>query len=125
MAVEKKVKPCKVHIEYVSNLIIAGFPFIGFICIGLIMSSSGPKLLEYNVRFGDPEAQTLLPLLDEDSDLAQILFACVAGKLHEVHMGFLLGHSVSVVAAAEGYPFKYQRGDEIVLSPKPEGNLHH
>lgn len=84
------------------------------------MSSDGPKLLEYNVRFGDPEAQTLLPMLDDHSDLAEIMLACTVEKLHDVHTGFLPKHAASVVAAVEGYPLKYRRGDEISLRPMPK-----
>lgn len=100
-----------------------GHPFVGLICIGLIMASTGPKLLEYNVRFGDPEAQTLLPLLDPESDLAEIMIACTESRLHEVHMGFMPKSAASVVVAAAGYPISYRKGDTISIDPVSDGTL--
>ncbi|KAF9641695.1 hypothetical protein BFW01_g1678 [Lasiodiplodia theobromae] len=61
-----------------------GPPFVGIICIGVILTTEGPKLIEYNVRFGDPEAQILLPLLDQDIDLAEVLLACLERKLDRI-----------------------------------------
>ncbi|KAK0105725.1 hypothetical protein ONS95_004247 [Cadophora gregata] len=74
-----------------------GTPFVGMICIGVIMTSSGPKNLEYNVRFGDPEAQILFPLLTEDSDLALIISACTEKRLAEVTMNFKQKFAANVV----------------------------
>jgi phosphoribosylamine-glycine ligase len=85
------------------------------------MTPDGTKLLEYNVRFGDPEAQTLLPMLDKHSDLAEIILACTRQKLRNVHMEFVPKSAVSAVLAAEGYPEKYQTGDEICFDKIPEG----
>lgn len=85
------------------------------------MTTAGPKLLEYNVRFGDPEAQTLLPMLDKHSDLAEIILACTRQQLRNVHMEFELKSAVSVVLVAEGYPEKYHTGDEIHFNGIPEG----
>ena len=102
---------------------LLGTPFIGLICIGLIMSPLGPKLLEYNVRFGDPEAQTLLPMLDEESDLAKIMLACTEKRLHQVHMGFLPGYAASVVIAAQGYPSPCRKGDKIMIDTVAKGSF--
>ncbi|RTE72923.1 hypothetical protein BHE90_012647 [Fusarium euwallaceae] len=84
-----------------------GFPFVGFICIGLMQTSDGPKLLEYNARFGDPEAQTLLPLMDSESDLAALMVSCTKTQLHTVHLGFQTKAAISVVIASHGYPTSY------------------
>lgn len=73
------------------------------------------------VRFGDPEAQTLLPMLDKHSDLAEIILACTRQQLRNVHMEFEPKSAVSVVLAAEGYPEKYHIGDEIHFNEIPEG----
>ncbi|KAL7928157.1 phosphoribosylglycinamide synthetase [Trichoderma chlorosporum] len=98
-----------------------GYPFVGFICIGLMMTESGPKLIEYNARFGDPEAQTLLPLMDCSSDLAEIVVACTEKRLSEVHLGFEEKSAVSVVLASKGYPESYESGKLININAWPQG----
>ncbi|KAK7414919.1 hypothetical protein QQX98_006244 [Neonectria punicea] len=97
-----------------------GYPFVGFICIGLMQTSVGLKLIEYNARFGDPEAQTLLPLMDSDSDLAEIMSSCIDGRLQAVHLGFEHKAAVSVVMAADGYPKLPQIGQLIQITPLPK-----
>ncbi|TDZ31993.1 Bifunctional purine biosynthetic protein ADE1 [Colletotrichum spinosum] len=97
---------------------IQSFPFIGFICIGLMMTAQGPKLIEYNARFGDPEAQTLLPMLEEDSDLATIMVSCINQQLDQVNFRFKETSAVSVVMTSEGYPGQYCV-DELKLSHSP------
>jgi phosphoribosylamine--glycine ligase / phosphoribosylformylglycinamidine cyclo-ligase len=67
MECEKKV------ILEASTLLIIGYPFVGLLFTGLMLTSEGPKVLEYNARFGDPECETLLPLLNDNTDLAQIM----------------------------------------------------
>jgi phosphoribosylamine--glycine ligase / phosphoribosylformylglycinamidine cyclo-ligase len=86
-----------------------------------MMTSEGPKLLEYNTRFGDPEAQTLLPLLDGETDLAEVMLACLNGQLHQVHLGFVSKYAVSVVLASAGYPEKYDTGKLIEIIPVSSG----
>ncbi|KAI0388561.1 phosphoribosylglycinamide synthetase [Xylariaceae sp. FL0594] len=98
-----------------------GHMFIGFICVGLMMTSSGPRLIEFNARFGDPEAQTLLPMMDDKSDLAEIMMACVHQRLHQVHLGFKPGFSVSIVLASKGYPGDYEIGKKISIEPTSKG----
>ncbi|OLL27027.1 Bifunctional purine biosynthetic protein ADE1 [Neolecta irregularis DAH-3] len=96
-----------------------GYPFVGMLFTGLMLTSNGPKVLEYNVRFGDPETQTLMPLLDEKTDLAEIMLACVERRLDFVHIGTKPGFVTTVVMAAKGYPGDYQKGETIKIS-KPE-----
>ena len=93
------------------------FPFVGLLFTGLMITKAGPKTLEYNVRFGDPETQTLLPLMD--GDLADVMVACTDGYLDSVTLGHYPLYSATVVAAAGGYPGPYNRGDTITLGPPP------
>lgn len=85
-----------------------GTPFTGCLFTGLMLTADGPKVLEYNVRFGDPEAQVVLPLLE--NDLLAVMQACVEGRLHEVELKFRPGAAVNVVLASGGYPGPYQKG---------------
>lgn len=78
-----------------------------------------PKVLEYNVRFGDPETQTLLPMMSADTDLAEIMVACTDHYLDAVSIRIEHKFSATVVAAAGGYPGPYVRGDIITLKPPP------
>ena len=88
-----------------------GAPYVGVLYAGLMLTEEGPKVLEYNCRFGDPEAQAILPLLE--GDLADILLACAQGRLAEVDMRWKEGAAATVVMAAPGYPGKYPRGVPI------------
>jgi phosphoribosylamine---glycine ligase len=89
-----------------------GDPFIGTLFLGLMITKDGPKLIEYNVRFGDPETQAVLPLLD--SDLAAIFLSAVNGELDPTLVRWKeQTTAVCVVAASAGYPGKYQDGKEI------------
>ena len=88
-------------------------PFVGLLFTGLMITADGPRVLEYNVRFGDPETQTLLPLMSMDTDLAEIMVACTEGRLDGVQLHMRSRSSVTVVAAAGGYPESYKKGDTI------------
>ena len=90
-------------------------PFIGMLFTGLMITKSGPKTLEYNVRGGDPETQTLLPLL-EQTDLAQVMYDCTTGCLAASRLAVSPKSSTTVVAAAEGYPGTYAKNREITLA---------
>lgn len=94
-----------------------GTPFQGVLFLGLMITSQGPKLLEYNVRFGDPETQVVMTLLK--SDLLPILEACVEGSLEGVQIEWFEDTAVCVVLAAPGYPGKYDKGIPITL-PGPQ-----
>ncbi|KAL4872011.1 hypothetical protein BDV12DRAFT_162862 [Aspergillus spectabilis] len=100
-----------------------GFPFVGILFTGLMMTKNGPKVLEYNVRGGDPETQTLLPLLSDDTDLAEIMVACTEHWLDGVSIKIKPNFSTTVIAVAGGYPGSYAKGKKITLDPTPEGTL--
>lgn len=88
-----------------------GFPFKGVLFLGLMLTEDGPKLLEYNVRFGDPETQAILVRLR--TDLVSIFEAVRSGTLGSVNVEWAGGASACVVAANRGYPGKYESGAEI------------
>ena len=88
-----------------------GHPFTGILYAGLMMTAKGPKVLEYNVRFGDPECQPLLMRLD--SDLVEIIETCLAGQLDKLHLQINPKAALGVGIAAEGYPGSYGKGMPI------------
>lgn len=88
-----------------------GMPFCGFLFAGLMLEADGPKLIEFNVRFGDPECETILPMLT--SDLLAILKAAVESRLAEVQATWRSGSAATVVMCAKGYPGAYATGSEI------------
>ena len=88
-----------------------GRPFQGVLFFGLMLTKDGPKVLEYDARFGDPEAQVVLPRLK--SDLTKILLACINGTLAETEVAFDDGAAVCVVIASGGYPVAYEKGKVI------------
>jgi len=96
----------------IKGLKAEGRPFIGCLFAGLILTSEGPKVLEFNCRFGDPEAQAILPLLD--CDLSEVLMSCVRGQLtvDSVQVSPQM-NAVTVVMASEGYPGSYEVGKKI------------
>ncbi|KAL8781157.1 MAG: hypothetical protein Q9213_006125 [Squamulea squamosa] len=89
--------------------------FKGLLFTGIMVTSSGPKVLEYNTRFGDPETQTLLPLME--SDLVEVMNACIGGYLDTVDVVCKTGFSsVTVVACSGGYPGSYKTGEPITIT---------
>ena len=88
-----------------------GRPFQGVIFFGLMLTENGPKVLEYNVRFGDPEAQVVLPRMK--NDIVEVMEACIAGRLEEVDLEFEDNAAVCVVLASDGYPQHYEKGMPI------------
>jgi phosphoribosylamine--glycine ligase len=88
-----------------------GHPFIGTLFAGLMLTPDGPRVLEYNCRFGDPETQSLMPLIE--GDLLEALAACAAGDLGEVRLSQGAGAAVTVVLAAEDYPARGDSGSSI------------
>jgi phosphoribosylamine--glycine ligase len=89
----------------------AGTPFTGVLYAGLMLTPQGPKLIEYNARFGDPECQVLMMRLE--SDLAEILLACAEQRLHAVTPRWSSNVAVTVVVAANNYPGQPRIGDVI------------
>jgi phosphoribosylamine--glycine ligase/phosphoribosylformylglycinamidine cyclo-ligase len=98
--------------------IFVGIPFVGLLFTGIILTKFGPKALEYNARFGDPETQTLLPLISKKTDLAEIMMACVEGRLHETEIVMDDKSCAVVVIASGGYPGPYSQGKEIEIKPR-------
>lgn len=88
-----------------------GRPFHGIIFFGLMLTPKGPRVLEYNARFGDPEAQVVLPRLE--NDILDVVDACIDGKLDEIDLKFSDKAAVCVVLASEGYPVEYKKGFPI------------
>ena len=104
-AVEEILKPT------ISAMEKEGRVYRGCLYLGLMITADGPKVVEFNARFGDPETQVVLPLLD--GDLVQIMHACAGGTLADVPIRWKDGAAVCVVLAAGGYPASYEKGNEI------------
>ncbi len=96
-----------------------GRPFKGVIFFGLMLTEDGPKVLEYNARFGDPEAQVVLPRLQ--NDIIDVMEACVDGTLGNLDLRFSDEAAVCVVLASDGYPVSYEKGLPITGFEKFEG----
>ena len=90
-----------------------GRPFTGCLYFGLMLTPNGPKVIEYNCRFGDPETQVVLPLLD--TDLLTIMQATANGTLDQIDVQFKDQHACCVVLASKGYPEAYEKGFEMTL----------
>lgn len=88
-----------------------GRDFVGVLFTGLMITDKGTKVLEFNARFGDPEAQVVLPRMK--NDIIDVMEACVEGRLHEVELEFEGNAAVCVVLASEGYPVSYEKGYPI------------
>lgn len=88
-----------------------GRPFKGIIFFGLMLTEKGPKVLEYNARFGDPEAQVVLPRMK--NDIVEVVEACIDGTLDQVDLQFEDNAAVCVVLASDGYPVSYEKGFPI------------
>lgn len=104
---------CKEHIYQatVNAMAMEGRPFRGIIFFGLMLTDKGPRVLEYNARFGDPEAQVVLPRMK--NDILDVMEACIDGRLDEVELAFEENAAVCVVLASGGYPVSYQKGFPI------------
>jgi phosphoribosylamine--glycine ligase len=101
----------QVHRPVVEELARRGAPFVGVLFAGLMLTDSGPQVLEFNARFGDPETQSLVPLLE--GDLLAALAAAANGRLAQAELGLSEGAAVTVVLAAGGYPAEGDSGSPI------------
>lgn len=112
---------CKKHIyqKTVDAMRAEGREFKGIIFFGLMLTPEGPKVLEYNARFGDPETQVVLPRMK--NDIIDVIEACIDGKLDEVEVTFEDNAAVCVVLASDGYPLAYEKGFEIAGLENFEG----
>ena len=106
-------KFCKEHIYQatVDAMKAEGRPFKGVIFFGLMLTPKGPKVLEYNARFGDPEAQVVLPRMK--NDIIDVFEACIDGTLDKIDLQFEDNACVCVVLASDGYPVAYEKGKLI------------
>ena len=100
-----------VYQKTVDAMAAEGREFKGIIFFGLMLTEDGPKVLEYNARFGDPEAQVVLPRMK--NDLIDVIEACIDGTLDQVDLQFEDNAAVCVVLASEGYPVSYEKGFPI------------
>lgn len=109
----------KIFLPTVNAMQSEGRPFKGCLYFGLMLTENGPKVIEYNCRFGDPETQVVLPLLE--SDLLDIMLAVSNGTLADAEIKFSDGAACCVIVASKGYPEHYEKGFEITL-PKESGD---
>ena len=106
----------------VEAMVAEGRPFKGCLYFGLMITPNGPKVIEYNCRFGDPETQVVLPLLE--SDLLTVMQACRNGTLAETEVTFSRGSACCVVMASRGYPEVYEKGYEITVDADCEAEIY-
>ena len=104
---------CREHIYQptVDAMTAEGRPFKGIIFFGLMLTADGPKVLEYNARFGDPETQVVLPRMK--NDIVEVFEACIDGTLDQIDLEFEDNAAVCVVLASDGYPVSYKKGFPI------------
>ena len=99
-----------------------GRPFTGCLYFGLMLTKDGPKVIEYNCRFGDPETQVVLPLME--SDLLTAMQATTAGTLAETEVKFSDGFACCVINASRGYPQSYEKGFPITMPPEAAAHTY-
>jgi len=107
----------------VAEMARRGTPFQGVLYAGLMIKDGQPRLVEYNVRFGDPECQVLMLRLG--AQVLDLLLACAEGRLGEMRTQWAPDHAITVVMAAQGYPGAYQKGSEIGGLDALPGDSHH
>ena len=112
----------KIFLPTINAMNAEGRTFKGCLYFGLMLTPDGPKVIEYNCRFGDPETQVVLPLLD--GDLLTIMMACTNGTLADTPVKFLDKSACCVIMASEGYPVKYAKGFPITVDEDIEAEVY-
>ncbi len=112
----------KIFLPTISAMKAEGREFRGCLYFGLMLTKNGPKVIEYNCRFGDPETQVVLPLLK--SDLYEVMLATTNGTLADCEVEFSEGSAACVIMASAGYPEKYQSGYEIKIDPSVKDKVY-
>ena len=112
----------KIFLPTIRAMKAEGREFRGCLYFGLMITKDGPKVIEYNCRFGDPETQVVLPLLE--SDLLTVMQAVTAGKLAECEVKFRDANACCVVLASKGYPGSYGKGYEITIPESVRPNVY-
>ena len=107
----------------VNGLKTEGMPYVGILYAGIMLTENGPKTLEFNCRFGDPEAQVILPLLE--TDLLDIIKSSISGTLSNLEVNWLQGSAATVVLASGGYPGAYEKGKTITGLDTKEAFIFH
>ncbi len=108
----------EIFLPTVAAMNAEGRTFTGCLYFGLMITKSGPKVIEYNCRFGDPETQVVLPLLE--SDLLTVMQATTNGTLSQTEVKFAQKHACCVITASAGYPESYKKGFAITMTPEAE-----
>ena len=111
-----------IFIPTINAMNAEGRTFKGCLYFGLMLTPNGPKVIEYNCRFGDPETQVVLPLLE--SDLLTVMQATTNGTLAETEVKFADRHACCVITASAGYPESYKKGFEIIMSAEAEEHTY-
>ena len=113
LATDTVLADIKAKIVYptLKGIQVEGLNYKGVIYFGIMLTEAGPKLLEYNVRFGDPETEVILPALK--NDLLELVLSCLNGTLSSIEMEFNNGYFVDVVLASGGYPGNYEKNKVI------------
>ena len=120
-AIEKECMD-KIFIPTINAMNAENRTFKGCLYFGLMLTENGPKVIEYNCRFGDPETQVVLPLLE--SDLLEIMMATTFGTLSKEMVKFSNGACACVIMASSGYPEKYEKGFEINIAKEALGSVY-
>ena len=111
----------EIFLPTVAAMNAEGRPFKGCLYFGLMLTKDGPKVIEYNCRFGDPETQVVLPLLE--TDLFTVMRAVTEERLAEVEVKFRKEYACCVILASKGYPGSYEKGYPIELPAAPDGQI--